>query len=95
MRCEYCGALEGEYHTNGCPNVPYSQTQHDTVTKPEHYCKDRRIEPLDVIEDWDLPHHLACVIKYISRYGRSPEGFEGIKKAAEYIRRFLAMHGEL
>lgn len=60
-----------------------------TVDHPEHYSKNRKIEPIDVIEDWDLNFHLGNVVKYIGRYKRKGSGIEDIKKAKWYLDRYL------
>lgn len=58
------------------------------ITEPEHYTHGN-IQPLDVIEDWDLPFHLASVIKYIARYRYKGNPEQDLEKAREYITRFL------
>jgi len=69
--------------------VGYRPTQVKRVsdTHPEHYAK-YTIEPVDVIEDWDLPFHLGNVIKYISRY-RDKGGKSDLEKAQWYLNRFV------
>ena len=44
----------------------------DIINSPSHYIEGRKIEPIDVIEDWELDgdYYLGNVIKYISRYRR-------------------------
>jgi len=68
-----------------------------TVTMPEsydninpsHYRGDRKFEPIEVIEDWDLNYRLGNALKYISRSGRKPgeDPVEGLKKAIWYLQR--------
>ena len=68
-----------------------------TVTMPEsydninpsHYRGDRKFEPIDVIEDWNLNYRLGNALKYISRSGRKPgeDPVEGLKKAIWYLQR--------
>ena len=61
------------------------------VERPDHYVRGRKFEPLDVIEDWGLHknHHLACVIKYMARYGRKDQDnpLTDLKKAMFYLQR--------
>lgn len=57
------------------------------ITAPTHYVKGRKIEPIDVIEAWDLSHHLACVVKYIARAGRKNPILEDLRKAEWYLAR--------
>lgn len=55
---------------------------------PEYY-RDSKIEPIDVIEDWDLGFHLGSVIKYIKRCGKKPGNSEiqDLKKIRWYVDR--------
>lgn len=62
------------------------------INHPEHYLLNRFIQPIDVIEDWSLCHHLACVVKYICRAGRKNHILEDLKKAEWYLVRELNHH---
>ena len=55
---------------------------------PKHYT-DCSIEPMDVIEDWGLPHHLACVVKYIKRHTLKGSPVQDLEKARWYLDRYL------
>ncbi len=62
------------------------------ISMPSHYVDGRDIEPIQVIEDWDLDHHLAAALKYISRAGRKDrDGSNGLivdlSKAIWYLER--------
>ena len=61
------------------------------VERPDHYVRGRKFEPLDVIEDWGLHknHYLACVVKYVARYGRKDKDnpLKDLKKAMFYLQR--------
>lgn len=61
------------------------------ILKPDHYVKGRKFEPLDVIEDWGLHknHYLACVVKYVARYGRKDKDnpLKDLEKAMFYLQR--------
>ena len=57
------------------------------IHQPEHYVKGRNIQPIDVIEDWGLCHHLACVVKYLSRCGRKQDAHQDLLKAHWYLSR--------
>ena len=59
------------------------------MINPAHYHGGREIEPIDVIEDWNLNYRLACALKYISRNGRKPgeDPREGLRKAIWYLER--------
>lgn len=60
----------------------------DPVERPAHYAR-LDPEPIDVIEAWGLPFHLANALKYIARAGHKGEAAEDIRKAREYLRRYL------
>ena len=63
--------------------------RNDEINHPDHYAKDRKHEPIDVIEEYGLNFSLGNVIKYISRAGRK-EGVDelvDLKKAAWYLNR--------
>ncbi len=66
-----------------------NQPLNSHITRPEHYVKDRSIEPLDVIESWKLMHHVACALKYIARCGRKDCEKTDLEKAIFYLDRFL------
>jgi hypothetical protein len=63
----------------------------DPVTNPAHYISGRSVEPLDVIEDWALPHHLGCAVKYIARAGRKGNAAQDIRKAIFYLSRYASI----
>lgn len=58
----------------------------DSVTNPAHYTEGRTIEPLTVINDWQLNFNLGNVVKYISRTDRKGCALEDLKKAAFYLQ---------
>jgi len=68
----------------------------DIVNSPDHYIKDRTIEPIDCIEDWELPYHLGQVIKYVSRFRRKGEGpsvhIIDLHKARFYLDRYIEQY---
>ncbi len=61
----------------------------DLINSPAHYVKGRTFEPIKVIEDWSLCHHLACVVKYFARAGRKHSALNDLKKAEWYLNREL------
>jgi len=61
----------------------------DLINKPKHYIDGRKIEPIDVIEDWELGFHLGNALKYISRAGRKDDVKQDINKAIWYLQRFI------
>lgn len=40
------------------------------IANPPYYVQGRKIQPIDVIEEWSFCHHLGCVVKYVARLGR-------------------------
>lgn len=61
----------------------------ETINHPDHYLGERKLEPIVIIEDWDLDFNLGNAVKYISRAGRKdPEKIiEDLKKTIWYIER--------
>lgn len=51
--------------------------------KPEHYAG---LEPIDVIESWDLGFNLGNAIKYIGRF-RFTHNIADLEKAENYLHR--------
>lgn len=64
----------------------------DPVNHPPHYTYGT-IEVIDVLEDWQLPHHLANVVKYVARAGRKDRDAElqDLKKARWYLERYIKL----
>lgn len=61
--------------------------EEELIAAPPHYVAGRTIEPITVIEDWNLPHHLACALKYIARAGRKHDEVKDLSKAIWYLKR--------
>ena len=57
----------------------------DNVKKPMHY--NQGIEPIDIIESWDLNFSLGNAIKYILRSPYKGKQIEDLEKARWYIDR--------
>lgn len=88
----YCTRHNQYYYSEEvCPRCDAPDS--DQVNKPAHYTAGRSIEPIDAIEDWQLPHHLACVVKYITRYERKG-GKESLLKAQWYLNRFIERYND-
>lgn len=64
-------------------------TDYDIVDKPAHYTEGREIEPIDVIDDWDLGFYEGQVLKYISRAGRKDARLQDLRKAKFYLDRLV------
>lgn len=62
----------------------------DSWPRTSHYAEGRRIEPIEVIEDWKLDFHLGNVIKYLARLGRDGASeLSTLKKAQTYLDRAI------
>lgn len=61
------------------------------VSNPSHYVEGRNIEPIDVIEDWNLDHHEATALAYISRAMRKSDPITDYKKAIWYLQRKISI----
>ncbi len=62
----------------------------DLINHPPHY-NQTEIEPIDVIEEWDLPYHIGNVVKYIARYRYKYNSIEDLKKARWYLDRYISI----
>lgn len=62
----------------------------DLVAAPQHYTYSA-YEPLDIIEEWQLPYHLGNVLKYIARYRHKGSELTDLKKARQYLDRYIAL----
>ena len=61
----------------------------DIINSPAHYTEGRDIEPIDVIDDWDLGFYEGQVLKYISRAGRKDARLQDLRKAKFYLDRLI------
>lgn len=57
----------------------------DMVNHPPHYTFSE-IEPIDVIENWELGFHLGAALKYIARH-KHKGGVEDLRKALWFLER--------
>jgi hypothetical protein len=55
------------------------------MTTPNHY--KQKVQPIDLIEAFDLNFNLGNVVKYVSRAGRKGEALEDLEKAFYYLKR--------
>lgn len=64
--------------------------RNDPVNHPAHYTS-TRFEVIDIIEAFELPYHLGCVVKYVLRAGRKDPAklVEDLKKARWYLDRAI------
>lgn len=59
----------------------------DVINAPAHYVEGRTIEPIEVIEDWNLSYHLGSALKYIARAGRKDNEIWDLQKAIWFLER--------
>lgn len=59
---------------------------HDAVVRPKHYTS-ASIEPIEVINAWDLNFNLGNVIKYVARAGKKRRStlVQDLQKARQYL----------
>lgn len=76
------------YGTTTSISLPPSSLE--SVTALPHYITGS-IEAIDVIEAWQLPAHLANVVKYIARHGKKPgeDAKKDLAKAQAYLTRYI------
>lgn len=60
----------------------------DGVNHPSHYTYGG-IEVIDALEAWDLPFHLANVVKYVARCRHKGKPLEDLRKARWYLDRYI------
>lgn len=60
----------------------------DLINHPPHYTHGT-IEPIDVIEDWQLGYHLGAAVKYIARHKHKGTPLQDLKKASWYLNRLI------
>ena len=61
----------------------------DPVLHPTHYTFSP-IEPISVVESWQLDFHLGNVVKYIARAGHKGDKLQDLRKARWYLDRRIA-----
>lgn len=66
------------------PECKPPREEEDPVNKPGHY-QYSPIQPVDVIDAWELDFYLGNVIKYISRFNHKGNPSGDLKKARWYL----------
>jgi hypothetical protein len=61
----------------------------DPINQPPHYTYSA-IEPIDVIEAWNLNFRLGNALKYIARADDKGDRLNDLRKAAWYLHREIA-----
>lgn len=67
--------------------------QPDMVNSPPHYTQGL-YEPIDVIDDWDLPYNLGNALKYIARHAHKGNPAQDLDKAIWYLERERAKYDD-
>lgn len=57
-----------------------------TAIDPKHYT-DTAIEPIEVIEAWNLGYNLGNSLKYMARAGKKDDRGKDLEKALNYLHR--------
>lgn len=70
------------------PRAPKKKPVIDFVNHAPHY-NFTTIQPIDVIEAFDLGFHLGNVTKYVLRHTHK-NGLEDLRKARWYLNRYIA-----
>jgi len=61
----------------------------DLINEPPHYKSKGGIEPIEVIESFELGFHLGNVVKYILRADKKGNKKQDLEKAQWYLNREL------
>ena len=67
-------------------------SQTDDVNQGEHYTYTGKLEPIDVIEAFELGFHLGNATKYVLRHQHKDNPVKDLRKAIWYIARHLWVH---
>ena len=62
------------------------EQEFDVINRPKHYAYSE-IEPIDVIEAWNLNYSMGCAMKYVARHKHKGSPIEDLQKANWYITR--------
>ncbi len=75
---------------NGMCNTCLSKEDElDEIQYPKHY-NAGKIQPIDVIESWQLDFRLANAVKYIARHKHKGSAKKDLEKAVWYIERYIS-----
>jgi hypothetical protein len=67
-------------------------TYRDSLANPPWYSHGRRFQPIKVIEDWGLCHHLGCAVKYLARLGQKSSVVDDLLRIEWYLEREFNLH---
>jgi len=83
IKCVKCGSYEVDVWDEVYANDLLKVADNLKNKTPKHY--DFKIQPLDVIDDWNLDFYRGNAVKYIARAGRKGSAIEDINKAIHYL----------
>lgn len=67
--------------------------EHDAVNQPKHYTTTEcGIEPIHVIEAFNLRGHFSSVIRYVLRHDGDRMDSTNIRKAIWYLARYIKVY---
>lgn len=66
----------------------------DFVNNPPHYQSLSGLQPIDIVEQFDLNFHKGNALKYILRAGKKENEVQDLKKAVWYLKREIKRREE-
>lgn len=88
LQCKECGEISATLVNDVCNTCLSKKDDDDVIDWPKHY-NAGKIQPIDVIEDWQLDFRLANAVKYIARHSHKENAKKDLEKAIWYIQRFI------
>ncbi len=70
-------------------HVGIRMIESDQINNPSHY-QGKRLEVIDIIEDFNLGFNLGNCVKYILRAGKKDKKEEDLRKAIWYLEREIS-----
>ena len=89
-KCKECDTTAMTLEDGVCNTCLSKKDENDMIKYPKHYNMGK-IQPIDVIEDWDLDFRLASALKYIARAGKKDPAKtkQDLEKCIWYVQRFI------
>jgi hypothetical protein len=88
VACSKCNEVSFTMIDGVCNTCLSEENENDEIDWPKHY-NTGKIQPIDVIEDWDLDFRLANTVKYIQRHKYKGNAKKDLEKAIWYIQRYI------
>lgn len=86
-RCAWAGCMRPASSDDPYCRVHRVDEEPADAINPTHYQGAGGVQPIDLIEAFDLGFCLGNAVKYISRAGRKGDAVEDLKKARWYLDR--------